>query len=119
MQAKTKEQLIAEEYFKLSNLSDFDSIAKLFTNHTTYSSQNTGLFLGSEDILKMQKEFHEKFIKHNWKVNSVREVRPGIILFDYDFEAEDKSGAKLKLEGLEYVIIQDGKIIHIEIRNKA
>jgi hypothetical protein len=115
---KSKEQLLAEEYFRLSNLSDFDSIAKLFTDSTTYSSQNTGVFLGSDSILEMQKDFHGKFTKLNWKVNFVEELKPGVILFDYTFEAEANDGKKINYYGLEYVIVREGKIVHIEIRNK-
>lgn len=53
-----------------------------------------------------------------WHVNSAQEVKPGIILFDYDFFAETPSGEKVRNSGLEYVIVHDGKIQHIEIRNK-
>jgi hypothetical protein len=38
------EQLI-NHYFEVSNESNFQEIEKLFTNSSTYSSQNTGLFL--------------------------------------------------------------------------
>jgi hypothetical protein len=66
----------------------------------------------------MQKIFHGKFSSLNWRVNSVKEVKPGIILFDYDFLAKTLSGEKIESSGLEYVIVHDGKIQHIEIRNK-
>jgi hypothetical protein len=38
----TESLKIAKHYFDLSNKSDFDSISLLFTDSTTYSSQNTG-----------------------------------------------------------------------------
>lgn len=109
---------IAKHYFELSNQSDFANISTLFTPATTYSSQNTGLYLGKDDIIAMQKSFHGKFSSLKWRVNSVEEVKPGIILFDYDFSAETPDGEQIKSSGLEYVIIHDGKIQHIEIRNK-
>ena len=109
---------IAKYYFDVSNKSDFDRIASLLTDSTTYSSQNTGLYLGKDDIIAMQKAFHGKFSSLNWQVNSTEEVKPGIILFDYDFLAEMPSGEKVKNSGLEYIIVHDGKIQHIEIRNK-
>ncbi len=115
---KSKEQTVAEDYFKFSNLSDFSNIAKLLTPTTTYSSSKTGLYLGSEEIIRMQKEFHKSYFKLNWIVNSVQEIKPGIILFDYTFNAEDKFGKLVSINGIEYVIVYGSKIVHIEIRNK-
>jgi hypothetical protein len=110
---------IAKHYFDLSNKSDFAGIGKLFSGSTTYSSQTTGIYLGGDDIIAMQKAFHGKFASLNWHVNSVEEVKPGIILFDFDFIGELPSGEKVESSGLEYVIVYDGKIQHVEIRNKA
>ena len=109
---------IAQHYFELSNKSDFNGIAKLFTDSTTYSSQNTGLFLGRDDIIAMQKAFHSRLSSLRWHVNSVEELKPGIILFDFDLLSEMPGGKKLKSSGLEYIIVHDGKIQHIEVRNK-
>lgn len=114
----TKAQQIARHYFDLSNRSSFNEIAKLFTETTTYSSQTTGLYLGRDDIMLMQKAFHDKFASLHWKVNSVEEVKPGIFLFDYDFVGELPNGEKVESSGLEYIIVYQGKIQHIEIRNK-
>jgi hypothetical protein len=110
---------IANHYFHLSNESDFDGIAKLFTESTTYSSQTTGIYLGREDILAMQREFHDKFASLKWNVNSAQEIRPGIVLFDYDFVGQLSDGEKVKSSGTEYVVVYQGKIQHIEIRNKT
>lgn len=108
----------AKLYFDLSNKSDFEGMEKLFTDSTTYSSQNTGVYLGRRDILAMQRAFHGKFSSLHWKVNSVKEVKSGVILFDYDFVGEMQNGEKIKNSGSEYVIIHRDKIQHIEIRNK-
>jgi len=109
---------IAQHYFDLSNKSDFTGIASLFTDSTTYSSQTTGLYLGKDEILKMQRNFHGKFHSLHWAVNSVSEVKPGIIKFDYNFIAETPSSEKIESSGIEYVIVHDDKIQHIEIRSK-
>jgi len=109
----------AKLYFELSNKSDFAGIAKLFTDTTTYSSQTTGSYLGLDDIMTMQRVFHSKFSSLHWKVNSVEEVKPGIVLFDYDFVGELPNGEKIANSGLEYVIVHDSKIQHIEIRAKV
>ncbi len=110
--------MIAKHYFELSNMSDFDSIEKLFTDTTTYSSQTTGIYLGRSDIMAMQRVFHDKFSSLAWHVNSVKETKPGIVLFDYDFVGELLSGEKVEVSGLEYVIVHEEKIQHIEIRSK-
>lgn len=110
---------IAKRYFELSNKSDFSGMEKLFTNSTTYSSQTTGIYLGRNDIIAMQRAFRGKFSLLHWQVNSVKEMKPGVVLFDYDFVGEMPSGEKTEGSGLEYVIVYEGKIQHIEIRNKT
>lgn len=109
---------IAKKYFELSNKSDFDGIERLFTDSTTYKSQTTGVYSGKESIMSMQKAFHGKFSSLNWQVNSVEEVRPSVILFDYEFSGVLKDGKKIKSSGLEYVTVHRDKIQNIEIRNK-
>jgi len=109
---------IATHYFELSNKSDAKGIARLFTDSTTYSSQATGIYLGQKDIIAMQRTFHDRFKFLHWTVNSVDEVKSGIVLFDYDFTGTLPSGEKIESSGLEYVIVLNGKIQHIEIRSK-
>lgn len=109
----------AQHYFNLSNESDLDSIAKLFTDKTTYRSQTTGEYVGVKDILAMQQAFRDKFISLHWKVNSVKAIKPGIILFDYDFVGKMPSGEVVNSSGLEYVTVENGKILQVEIRNKT
>jgi hypothetical protein len=115
----TKALEIATQYFELSNKSNFDDMKNLMTEATTYSSQTTGVYLGVSDILAMQKTFHGKFASLTWRVNSVEEVKPGVVLFNYDFVGELPDGKKAEASGLEYVIIYRGKIQHIEIRNRT
>lgn len=109
---------IARFYFELSNKSDFDSIEKLFTNETIYISQNTGEYIGKTDIIAMQKKFHGQFLSLNWKIISVREVEPGVILFDFDFEGVKSDGELIKASGQESVTVSNGKIQKIVIKNK-
>ena len=109
---------IASLYFDLSNKSDFANIAKLFTNSTTYSSQNTGIYLGANAIIEMQKQFHRQFSVLNWKVNSIEEVKSGVVCLDYTFTGTKLDGGQIESSGIEYVIVQGGKILHIEIKNK-
>jgi hypothetical protein len=115
----TKVLEIAKQYFELSNKSDFVGIEDLMTEATTYSSQATGVYLGVSDILAMQRIFHAKFTSLKWRVNYIEEVKPGVVLFDYDFIGELPNGENIESSGLEYVIVYEGKIQHIEIRSKA
>lgn len=117
--AMTDALKVATHYFDLSNKSDLGGISKLFTDSTTYSSQTTGLYLGCDNILAMQKEFHGRFASLHWKVNSAKEVKPGIVLFDYDFMGKLPNGEEVKSSGLEYVVVHQDKIQHIEIKSKT
>lgn len=109
---------VANLYFEASNRSDFDEISKLLTDSTTYASTNTGTYIGCDAILEMQRDFHGNFSKLNWEVNSVKEERPGVVVFDYSFSAVKKSGDKVEARGIEYVFVKGGKIQHVEIKNK-
>lgn len=108
----------ARFYFELSNKSDFDNIEKLFTDKTVYISQTTGEYVGKKDIIAMQRNFHGQFSSLNWRVTSVKEVKPGVILFDFDFVGKKPDGEVVKSSGLEYVSVDHGKIQKIEIVNK-
>lgn len=109
---------IARLYFEFSNQKNLEAIGLLLTNTTTYSSQNVGVFLGVEQIMEMKKTFYKGFTEMNWDVKSVEETREGIVLFDFIFTGTSADGERIERPGLEYVIVKDGKIQHIEVRNK-
>ena len=108
----------ALSYFEVSNISDFDRISELFTESSTYSSQNTGLYVWIDDIIAMQKTFHNSFERLNWEIKSISEEKPWIIRVDFDFSGTKKDWEELNFSGIEYVIVVNDKIQHIEIRNK-
>lgn len=108
---------ITKKYFQVSNKSDFSEIEKLLHTNCTYSSQNTGLYLWSQNILKMQKEFHWSFEKLVWNTREIVEEKEGIVRVAFDF-LWTKNGEKISFSGIEYVIVCDGKIQHIEIKGK-
>ena len=109
---------LAEHYFALSNARNLDASERLFTPSSTYSSVNTGVFLGSEQITGMQRQFSSGFKTMEWVVHSVEEVRPGVVLFDFTFSGVTNDGHHVERPGLEYVIVYNGKIQHVEVRNK-
>jgi hypothetical protein len=105
----------AKYYFDLSNESDFDNIKSMFTQSSTYCSGTGELFLGVKDIMVMQRSYHNSF---KWLVNTVDEIKPGIIVLDFDFEGETQVGEAVDYSGLEYIIIYAGKIQHIDVHRK-
>lgn len=107
---------IAKLYFELSNKSDFEGIEELLTESTTYSSKNTGIYLGAEDIMKMQREFHGSFKSLGWTITSSSESKSGVVLFDYAFVGTKNSGEEVEGSGVETIVIHNDKIQHIEIR---
>ena len=109
---------LAKHYFDLSNQGRLSDIRKLFTDSSTYSSVNTGLYLGADRIMQMQSAFFAGFESLSWTIHSVEEVKPGIVLFDFTFSGKTLDGETLSRDGLEYVVVHDGKIQHIEVKNK-
>lgn len=109
---------LAKHYFDLSNQRKLSEISKLFTPSSTYSSANTGMYLGADHIMQMQSEFFAGYETLGWVVNKVEEVKPGIVLFDFTFTGKTLDGNTVTRDGLEYVIVYNGKIQHIEVRNK-
>jgi len=109
---------VAKKYFDLANKGDLKEIEQMFTDRSTYSSQNTGVFFGTKQIMVMMKPFFNSFKTLRWDINNVKEVSEGIVLFDFTLIGEKTSGEKISIEGLEYIIVYENKIQHIDVRNK-
>ncbi|MCK5893969.1 MAG: hypothetical protein KAG53_06065 [Endozoicomonadaceae bacterium] len=114
----SKELDLAKRYFDLSNESDFSSIENLFTEDSTFCSRNIEYFIGVESIMDMQRAHHGSFKQLNWIVNTVSEIQPGVVCFDFDFDGLSQSNKPVSMTGLEYVIVKNNKILHIDVRNK-
>ena len=108
---------IAHQNFAHSNKSDLASIAELFTDTTIYSSENTGTFLGKDNIIEMQREFHTQYAYVNWEIISTSEIEDGKFLFDIRFKRKTFEGDSFVSKVQEVVTIDDNKILEIEIRN--
>ena len=109
---------IAHEYFEASNKSDFAAITELISPTLTYSSATTGLFVGADAVLEMQRAFHSSFASLHWTINSIEEIKPNIVLVDYSFSGSRPNGDVVSSDGLEYILIAQATIQHIEIRPK-
>ena len=110
---------LAKRYFELSNNADLAAIAELFTDSSTYSSVSTGVYLGGQSIMQMQRAFFADNSALRWSVNSVEEIRPGVVLFDFTLTGEGRDGGKFVRHGIEYVIVHNGCLQHVEVRAKA
>lgn len=108
---------ITKQYFEASNESDFFMIADLFMPNITYSSVTTGLYLWVDSIIEMQKKFHNSFESLEWKIQNIEEEKAWIVRVDFEFHWV-KSGEKVEFSWIEYIIVIDWKIQHIEIRSK-
>ena len=109
---------VAKHYFDLSNQRDLDGIRKLLTETSTYSSPNTGVYLGVEQIMTMKETFYDSFTEMHWEVHELHEERPGVIKFDFTFSGTQTDGTEVERPGTEYVIVHNNKLLHIEVQNK-
>ncbi len=109
---------LARLYFDLSNRSDLAAIRKFMTDGTTFSAEGRGIFLGVDSIMDMQAAFHGQFEALHWDVSDVEEVKPGIVRFEFVFSARAKSGEEVRRSGIEHVVVHDGKLRHIEVRDR-
>ncbi len=110
---------LAKHYFELSNKSDLDAIRALMTESTTYSSENTGLHLGVDQIMAMQENFHGSFEILCWHVREVEEIKPGVVRFEFLLSGKRKSGEAVCQAGIEHIVVHEGKLQHIEVRNAS
>ena len=108
---------IAQRYFELSNARRLDDIERLMSPSTTYSSEHTGLYLGAADIMAMQRAFYAGFEQLGWTVHEATEVKPGIVRFDFTFEGVTVDGETVHRDGIEHVVVHDGRIQHVEVRS--
>lgn len=109
---------VAERYFELSNNGDLAGIRAMMTDATTYSSAHTGVYLGVETIMSMQTGFHAAHEDLHWEIEAVEEERPGVFRFDFVMTGRDADGNDISRPGIEYIIVQDGLLRHIEIRTR-
>jgi len=107
---------LVKHYFEISNDSNIDEIKKLFTENSTYSSTNTGLYLWADKIIEMQEEFHWKFLSLNWDIDKIEEIKDWIIEVKFSFNWVDKKWKKISFWWAENIIVFENKIQHIEIK---
>jgi hypothetical protein len=108
---------LAKRYFELSNQSDMNSIDAMFTDSSTYSSVNTGVYLGRSQIMNMMRAFHSAYASLNWTINSIEEIRPGVAQIEFTLRSVNTQGEVTESHGNEYVLAFNGRLQHVEVRN--
>lgn len=108
---------IAKRYFELSNQSDMDSIESMFTDSSTYSSVNIGVYLGKSQIMVMMRTFHASFQSLNWTIDRSEEIRPGVAHIAFSLYSLNNLGEVNESRGNEYVLAFNGLLQHVEVRD--
>lgn len=107
---------LANYYFELSNQSDFETITGMFDGDSTFCARDFKFYLGVENIMAMQRAHHGSYQQLKWTVNQVKELKSGVVRFDFSFEGINLAGETISMSGIEHVIIRSGKIRHIDVR---
>lgn len=108
---------IARQYFELSNARDLGAIENLFADEATYSSDNTGLYFGKQDIMDMVQAFFDSFPYLHWAIDSIEEKTPQIVEIYFTVSSRNRDGNEINRKGKETVVVTDRKIRHVEVRN--
>ncbi|WP_120501698.1 nuclear transport factor 2 family protein [Roseovarius sp. EL26] len=108
---------IALNYIEASNRSDMEAITSMMNPSTTYSSQNTGLYLGDEQIMAMQAAFHADFVSLHWDISELQEIRPGVVQFAFTMSGTKQTGEQISVAGQETVIVYNNCLQHIEVKS--
>ena len=108
---------LAQHYFELSNRGDLTAIRALLTPSSTYSSANTGVYLGAAQIMTMQRAFFDSFTDLHWTVHRAEQINPGVIRFEFTLRGEKTDGEKVCRDGIEYIVVYQDKTQHVDVRN--
>ena len=106
---------LTEQYFALSNDRDLTSIFTLLNPEATYSSNNTELFCGVDDIRKMMTAFFADHPYIQWTILELRELSKHITEVDFTVVSTDREGDQTERSGLERIVAASGTIRHIEV----
>ncbi len=105
-----------KRYFELSNQGDLSTIKTMFHPEATYSSTNTGLYYGVEDIMVMMQSFFAQFEAIDWHIDALKTHGEHITEVAFTCRTTDLHGTQLKRTGTERLVVAEGLIRHIEVR---
>ncbi len=106
---------IARDYFESSNKAKLSVIRTMFSENATYSSVATGLYYGVDDIMTMITDFFSQYKALHWNINELNVITDYIVEIQFSFKATDQSDKHITRTGIEKLVIDGGKIRHIEI----
>lgn len=106
---------VARRYFDYSNQSDMRAIGSLFHQHCTYYSAHLGFFIGHDDIIAMQRQFHGQYQHLHWQIDQLTEIKPGVIDIDFSFDGVLADGELQSRQGKEHILVVDGLIQYIAV----
>jgi hypothetical protein len=109
---------LAQLYFDLSNARDLKTVETLLQLSITYSSDNTGLYFGRENVMKMMREFFDLFPQLHWEVHSLISVSEHIAEIIFTLTGTKNDGTKITRPGIERIVVEQDLIRHIEVRNR-
>jgi plastocyanin len=108
---------VSTQYFDLLNDRNLIAVEKLLTKDTTYSSEKQGVYLGQSQIMEILRNLLGGHISLTWKVDSVEQSRPGVVLFNLTLIGTTTSGQQVSELKRAYIIVSNNQIKHIEIRD--
>jgi len=107
---------LSKLYFSLSNQGNLKDIKKLFHPEATYSSEQTGLYYGVEDIMTMMHHFFNQYQSLHWHIDEMKAKTPLITEIKFSCLAVDHHQVKSERTGVERLLVVDELIRHIEVR---
>ena len=107
---------ITKQYFAYSNVADLSAIKSMFHPQATYSSANTGLYYGVDDIMTMMTHFFAQFSALEWQIDEIKANNAHIVEVAFTLHAIDLNDCHMERSGIERLVVVDGLIKHIEVR---
>jgi hypothetical protein len=90
-------------------------ITGMFSENCTYYSVNLGFFIGREDVVAMQTQFHGQYESVTWTIDEIAEIKPNVVEIAFSFNGRLHDGSEQNRKGREHFLIVDGLIQHIAV----
>ena len=64
----------------------------------------------------MQKSYHRSFQSLQWSIDSIKELKPQVVVIEFHFDGLNQKGDQVQYQGIETIIASDEKIQHIDVQ---
>jgi len=105
-----------KKYFELSNQGDLTAIKALIHPKAIYSSINTGMYFGIDDIMTMMNNFFAQYSDLEWQIDDLKANSANITEVAFTGRFIDHQGSIIKRTGTELLVVDNGLIRLIEVR---